>query len=83
MAPKIGSTRTRNGNTYISTEGGVVKLPPSARTPRQRIMWLLRRGYLLAAYLVAAHGDKVMVALLKRAKPNVPWNNIHAAAKYA
>lgn len=81
MPPPVGSLRTRNDATYVTTGQGSVKLPPSARTLRQRVTWLLRRGYVWAAYLLAAHADKVLLAMLQRAYPDVPWKNINAASR--
>lgn len=77
----IGDVRSRNGQAYVQTEEGPVRLPPSARTTWQRVRWLLRRGYVWAAYLLAAHADKLLLAALKRAHPNVPWNNIAYVAR--
>lgn len=60
----------------VATEAGPVRLPASARTVRQRVAWLLRRGYVWGAYLLAAHSDKVLLGMLQRAYPDVPWKNI-------
>lgn len=67
---------------YVTTEAGLVRLPPSVRTLHQRVMYLLRKGYLWGAYMLAAHSDKVLVALLQRVHPNVPWKNMLAASKH-
>ena len=61
----------------------VVRLPKSARTKRQRAMYLLKKGYVYTAYLFAKHSNKVLVSLLHKTNPNVPWKNIHFASKYA
>lgn len=63
----------------VQTEAGPVRLPPSARTARQRVVWLLRRGYVWGAYMLAVHADKVLLSLLQRAHPDVPWKNIVVA----
>jgi len=62
---------------------GVVKLPKSARTKKQQVMFLLRRGYVWTAFLLAKHSNKVLVGLLHKTNPNVPWKNIQFASKYA
>lgn len=69
------------GTRYVATEAGPVRLPPSARTLPQRVAFLLRKGYFWGAYMLAAHSDKVMVALLQRVHPDVPWKNMHAASR--
>lgn len=80
--PSVGEVnRGRDGATYVQTEEGPVRLPQSARTTWQRVRWLLLRGYVWAAYLMAKHSDKVVLAALKRAAPNVPWNNLAYAAR--
>lgn len=61
----------------------VVTFPSAVRTKRQRIMWLLKKGYVLTAYLLATHANKALVMLLKKTNPNVPWSNIQAAARYS
>lgn len=74
---------TRSGGsrrgTLVATEAGPVRLPASARTLRQRVAWLLRRGYVWGAWMLAAHADTVVLSLLQRAYPDVPWKNIAAA----
>ena len=77
----IGDVRRSNGAAVVQTEAGPVRLPPSARTTWQRVRWLVRRGYVWTAYLLAAHADKVLLAALKRAHPDVPWNNIAYVAR--
>lgn len=67
---------TRSNGSMVMTEAGPVRLPPGARTLRQRVAWLLRRGYVWGAYLLAAHADKLLLGMLQRAHPNVPWKNI-------
>jgi hypothetical protein len=59
---------------------------PSARSrPNARqVQWLARqarKGYAWAAYLLAAHANKVLLAMLQRAHPDVPWKNIAAAGR--
>lgn len=61
----------------------VPKPPKSARTPRQKMVWLAKRGYLWAAYLVARHSNKLLVDLLQRTNPQVPWKNIQFASRHA
>ena len=57
-----------------------VRFPASVRTVRQRVLWLAKEGYVLTAYWLARMSNKVLVALLQRAHPNVPWKNIQFAA---
>lgn len=77
----IGDVRRRRDGTYVETEKGPVRFPKSARTTLQRVRWLLLEGYTWAAWLLAAHADKVLVKLLKQAFPDTPWNNIAYAAR--
>ena len=77
----IGNVSRRRDGTYVYTEDGPVRLPKSARTTWQRERWLLLQGYVWAAYLLAKHSDKVVLAALKRGAPNVPWNNIAYMAR--
>lgn len=61
---------------------GMIRFPKSARTRRQRILYLLKGGYVLTAYLMARFSNKIVVGALRQAYPSVPWNNYHFAAKY-
>lgn len=56
------------------------RFPRSVRTVRQRVLWLAKEGYVLAAYWLARSSNKVLVALLQRTHPEVPWKNIQFAA---
>lgn len=73
--------RAARRDEYVATEAGAVKLPPSARTLRQRVAWLVRRGYVWGAYLLAVHSNKVVMGMLQRAHPDVPWKNMQLAWK--
>lgn len=77
----IGDVRRRRGGTYVETEAGLVRFPASARTTLQRVRWLLAQGYAWAAWLLAAHADKVLIRMLKQAFPDTPWNNIAYVAR--
>lgn len=83
MAPSSTMTVRHKGSTYVVGEGRqLIKFPKSARTHRQRVMFLLKKGYLWTAYMFARHANKVLVGMLQRAHPDVPWKNIQFAAKH-
>ena len=59
-----------------------VEVPASARTLRQKVAYLARRGYVWGAFLLSKHANKVLVGLLQRTHPDVPWKNVHFASEY-
>ena len=70
------------GETYVvGSQSSLIKMPKNARTTRQRMLYLLKRGYVWTAYMFAKHADKVLLRLLQTAHPNVPWKNIDFAAR--
>ena len=72
------------GDTYaVGERNSLIKLPKTARTTRQRVEFLLKKGYVWAAFMLASHSNKVLVSLLQRTHPDVPWKNIHFASKHA
>ena len=72
---------TRGGHTYARTEAGLVRLPVSARTTRQRVAYLVKKGLVLGAYMLAKHSNALLVAMLQHMHPNGGWKNIAAAPR--
>lgn len=81
--PQKQRARRPPAPVYAETEVGPVELPGSARTPRQRVEFLLRRGYVWGAYMLARHSNKVLVGLLRLTNPATPWKNLHYAARHS
>lgn len=69
-------------SVHSADGSGLIRFPKSVRTRQQRILYLLKSGYVLTAYLMARFSDKIVVRALKDAYPQVPWNNYHFAAKH-
>lgn len=76
---------TRGGRRYIASDAEWVPVPGKVkvRSLRQKVSFFLRGGYVMAAYLLARHANKVMVGVLQRTHPHVPWKNLQFAARYA
>lgn len=48
---------------------------------RRRAVLMAKLAYLRAQYLLARHAGAVLLALLQRAYPNMPWKNLEYAAR--
>lgn len=68
------------GWAWVQTEVGPVRFPRGARTPRQRVAWLLRRGYTWAAFALARHSGDILMFFLKR--HDDMWKNSNAAWRH-
>ena len=85
MPPKLsdGMTIMHKGSTYVVGEdSSLIRIPKTARSAKQRVSYLLKRGYVWTAYMFARHSNKLLVSMLQRAHPSVPWKNIAFASKH-
>lgn len=79
-----GNTVRHRGVSYVvGAYHRLIRFPNSVRTPKQRLLWLLKQGQMWTAYMYAKHANKILIALLKRTHPDYPWKNLEFAARHA
>lgn len=57
---------------------------PSKTTAKSRRAILKAKlAYMHAQYMLAKHSNKVLISLLQRAHPDMPWKNLEFAARHS
>jgi hypothetical protein len=83
VMPPPAAINANNKSVYVEETRRWIRFPASVTTVRQQVRYLVAKGYVWTAYLVARHSDKVLMFLLRQLAPGVPWRNIQTAARYS